>query len=176
MTTAFHSSSKSLKDWREERKKKKRREFPGRLVVRTLGFHCQGSRLNPWSGNKVCVYVCIYLHMYTLIYMYNNYSVSHCLTIIILLDISFQNISIIKNTAVILLVFKYMLVLLILITEDKLLVVELLVMSLYFLRMSILGTSLEKNQNVKDLTFSKISASLKIWITSFLKDITTKWY
>ena len=94
--------------------------------------------------------------------MYNNYSVSHCLTIIILLDISFQNISIIKNTAVILLVFKYMLVLLILITEDKLLVVELLVMSLYFLRMSILGTSLEKNQNVKDLTFSKISASLKI--------------
>ena len=110
----------------------------------------------------MCVYVCIYLYMYTLIYMYNNYSVSHCLTIIILLDISFQNISIIKNTVVILLVFKYMLVLLILITEDKFLVVELLVMSLYFLRMSILGTSLEKNQNVKDLTFSKISASLKI--------------
>ena len=110
----------------------------------------------------MCVYVCIYLYMYTLIYMYNNYSVTHCLTIIILLDISFQNISIIKNTVVILLVFKYMLVLLILITEDKFLVVELLVMSLYFLRMSILGTSLEKNQNVKDLTFSKISASLKI--------------
>lgn len=112
----------------------------------------------------MCVYVCIHLYRYTLIhiYMYNNYGVFHCLTIIVLLDISFQNVSVIKNTAVILLVFKYMLVLLILITENKFLVVELLVMSLYFLRMLILGTSLEKNQNVKDPTFSKISASLKI--------------
>ena len=28
------------------------REFPGCPVVRTLYFHCQGRRFNPWSGNK----------------------------------------------------------------------------------------------------------------------------
>ena len=26
-------------------------EFPGGPVVRTLCYHCQGCRFNPWSGN-----------------------------------------------------------------------------------------------------------------------------
>ena len=49
----------------------------------------------------------------------------------------------------------YFFVLLILITEDNLSVVELLVMSLYFLRTLILGTSLEK------IKMSKIQPSQK---------------
>ena len=31
--------------------KKKSREFPGSLMVRTLGFHCHGLGFNPWLGN-----------------------------------------------------------------------------------------------------------------------------
>ena len=27
-------------------------EFPGGPLVRTLCFHCQGPRFNPWLGNK----------------------------------------------------------------------------------------------------------------------------
>ena len=25
-------------------------DFPGGLVVKTLGFHCRGHRFDPWSG------------------------------------------------------------------------------------------------------------------------------
>ena len=32
-------------------KKKKRRDFPSGLVVRTLHFHWRGPGFNPWSGN-----------------------------------------------------------------------------------------------------------------------------
>ena len=28
------------------------REFPGGPAIRTLYFHCQGPRFNPWSGNQ----------------------------------------------------------------------------------------------------------------------------
>ena len=28
-------------------------EFPGGPVVRTLHFHCQGRRFNPWLGTKI---------------------------------------------------------------------------------------------------------------------------
>ena len=44
--------------WITEEIKQEISEFPGRPVVRTLRFHCQGPRFNPWimelRSHKLC--------------------------------------------------------------------------------------------------------------------------